>query len=213
MLNLRLLECTLKGYDHISDLLLAKYWVITGCKYDSCSSLTSITIPSSVISIDDYTFYDCFNLAEVTIGSRVAYIGSAAFKGCDCINRIIVKPNIPPSISASTFSAVTNEKAVLEVPKGRLSTYKDALYWCYFINIEETGSGSINTTVSDNINIGIIGGTLSINGLADDAVVNIYSTSGMLLHHTTVAGSSNIALPSGIYLIQIDGITKKVVVK
>ena len=33
MLNLHLLECTFKGYDHISDLLLAKYWVITGCKY------------------------------------------------------------------------------------------------------------------------------------------------------------------------------------
>ena len=28
-----LLECTVKDYDHISDLLLAKYWVITGCKY------------------------------------------------------------------------------------------------------------------------------------------------------------------------------------
>jgi len=25
MLNLHLLECALKGYDHISDLLLAKY--------------------------------------------------------------------------------------------------------------------------------------------------------------------------------------------
>ena len=37
MLNLHLLECTVKGYDHISDLLLAKYWVITGCKYGVCS--------------------------------------------------------------------------------------------------------------------------------------------------------------------------------
>ena len=36
MLNLHLLECTVKGYDHISDLLLAKYWVITGCKYLDC---------------------------------------------------------------------------------------------------------------------------------------------------------------------------------
>ena len=42
MLNLHLLECTLKGYDHISDLLLVKYWVITGCKYAYCSSLTSV---------------------------------------------------------------------------------------------------------------------------------------------------------------------------
>ena len=42
MLNLHLLECTVKGYDHISDLLLAKYWVITGCKYSGCSSLANV---------------------------------------------------------------------------------------------------------------------------------------------------------------------------
>ena len=42
MLNLHLLECTVKGYDHISDLLLAKYWVITGCKYRYCRNLTSV---------------------------------------------------------------------------------------------------------------------------------------------------------------------------
>mgnify|MGYP003400394735 CR=1 FL=1 len=39
MLNLHLLECTVKGYDHISDLLLAKYWVITCCKYEDCTKL------------------------------------------------------------------------------------------------------------------------------------------------------------------------------
>ena len=44
MLNLHLLECTVKGYDHISDLLFAKYWVITGCKYENCSVLTSVYI-------------------------------------------------------------------------------------------------------------------------------------------------------------------------
>ena len=42
MLNLRLLECTLKGYDHISDLLLAKYGVITGCKYYGCNLPESV---------------------------------------------------------------------------------------------------------------------------------------------------------------------------
>ena len=47
MLNLHLLECTVKGYDHISDLLFAKYWVITGCKYSSCNALTSIYCKST----------------------------------------------------------------------------------------------------------------------------------------------------------------------
>ena len=59
MLNLHLLECTPKGYDHISDLLIAKYWVITGCKYSDCTGLKSIEIPNSVTSIGDYAFYEC----------------------------------------------------------------------------------------------------------------------------------------------------------
>ena len=33
MLNLHPLECTIKDNDHISDLLLANYWVITSCIY------------------------------------------------------------------------------------------------------------------------------------------------------------------------------------
>ena len=82
MLILHLLECTLKGYDHISDLLLAKYWVITGCKYYSCSSLTSIIIPNSVTSIGEYAFYNCTGLTSITIPESVTSIGGGAFKGC-----------------------------------------------------------------------------------------------------------------------------------
>ena len=58
MLNLHLLECTLKGYDHISDLLLAKYWVITGCKYQGCKSLSNIYCKATnPPSLSSYAFY------------------------------------------------------------------------------------------------------------------------------------------------------------
>ena len=59
MLNLHLLECTLKGYDHISDLLLAKHWVITGCKYHLCDSITSVYCkPSTPPKLsNDYMFF------------------------------------------------------------------------------------------------------------------------------------------------------------
>ena len=60
MLNLHLLECTVKGYDHISDLLLAKYWVITGCKYTACNSLRQCycyaTQPPSINAADYPSF-------------------------------------------------------------------------------------------------------------------------------------------------------------
>ena len=79
MLNLHLLECTLKGYDHISDLLLAKYWVITGCKYYGCKGLTSITIPNSVKSIGHMAFLGCSGLTNIKIPNSVRDIGMNVF--------------------------------------------------------------------------------------------------------------------------------------
>ena len=92
MLNLHLLECTLKGYDHISDLLLAKYWVITGCKYCKCTSLKSVTIPDSVTKIGEKAFYRCTSLESVTIPDSVTSIGEWAFY--DCSGELIINSKI-----------------------------------------------------------------------------------------------------------------------
>ena len=79
MLNLHLLECTLKGYDHISDLLLAKYWVITGCKYLDCKNLSKIycyaTIPPSIGS---GAFNSISNNAKLYVpsGCKAKYVDS-----------------------------------------------------------------------------------------------------------------------------------------
>ena len=94
MLNLHLLECTLKGYDHISDLLLAKYWVITGCKYYNCSSLTSVTIPDSVTTIEDHSFEVCSSLTSVTIPDSVTTIGWDAFEGCSSLTSVTIGDSV-----------------------------------------------------------------------------------------------------------------------
>ena len=49
--------------------------------YD-CTHLVSVTIPNSVTTIDDYAFCGCSDLTSVTIGSGVTYIGFDAFFGC-----------------------------------------------------------------------------------------------------------------------------------
>lgn len=58
--------------------------------FESCSSLTSVTIPNSVTSIGDYAFIDCTGLTEVTIGSGVTNIGSLAFYYCKSLMQINV---------------------------------------------------------------------------------------------------------------------------
>ena len=105
MLNLHLLECTLKGYDHISDLLLAKYWVITGCKYSYCSSLTNILIPNSVKEIEGYAFLSCYNLQELELGQAVNSIGVQAFDNCSSLSIIKCKCLTPPEIYLQLVNA------------------------------------------------------------------------------------------------------------
>ena len=86
MLNLHLLECTLKGYDHISDLLLAKYWVITGCKYYGCKSLSNVTIGNSVRVIFDRAFL-CCNIDTIVCYPKVP---PKIYKTFGVINKIVV---------------------------------------------------------------------------------------------------------------------------
>ena len=50
-----------------------------------CSSLTSINIPNSVTGIDDYAFEDCSSLTSITIPNSVTSIGSWAFEGCSSL--------------------------------------------------------------------------------------------------------------------------------
>ena len=182
------------------------------CQLNSHWQITKFAFGEKVKIIPVFLCTDMINLREITIPKSVTEIGYGAFDNCVGVENVNVYPTTPPTIKEETFAPGTYNSAQLVVYSGTKSKYKSASYWKNFKTIVDSNS-SVEFVDADNINIGIIGGTLSINGVADDVVVNIYTTSGMLLHHTTVAGSSNIALPSGIYLIQVDGITKKVVVK
>ena len=75
--------------------------------HQDCSKLTSLVIPSSVITIEDYAYYQCTNLRSVTIPSSVTYIGKYAFQGCPftCINNW--NPTITRSIGTSALPTNT----------------------------------------------------------------------------------------------------------
>ncbi len=55
-----------------------------------CSSLSSVTIPDSVIKINHEVFYDCDTLEEVFIGNGVTSIGDGAFYNCDSLGEISI---------------------------------------------------------------------------------------------------------------------------
>lgn len=70
--------------------------------FSGCSSLTSITIPDSVTSIDYYAFKGCSGLTSVTIGNSVTSIGNSAFSGCSGLTSVTI-PNSVTSIGDYAF--------------------------------------------------------------------------------------------------------------
>ena len=59
----------------------------------NCDSLTSITIPNSVTTIDWYAFLDCDILIGITIPSSVTSIAYTAFSDCNSLTNITVDVN------------------------------------------------------------------------------------------------------------------------
>ena len=122
--------------------------VIGNQAFDGCSSLTSLTLPSSVTSIGGSAFSGCSGLTSLTLPSSVTSIGESAFSGCSGLSSIYVNWESPLSIDASTFEDANTGKCILYVPKG---TYDDYWIsnWGIFENIVEydpTGIDHITTS-------------------------------------------------------------------
>ena len=70
--------------------------------FKGCKSLTSVTIPKGVTSIEGYSFEGCKSLKSVTIPNSVTSIGEWAFKGCKSLTSVTI-PNSVTSIGNEAF--------------------------------------------------------------------------------------------------------------
>ena len=75
--------------------------------FKGCSSLQSVSIPSSVTSICDWGFEDCSSLKNVTIPNSVTNLGSSAFSQCGSLETAVIGNNVK-SIRANTFYQCTS---------------------------------------------------------------------------------------------------------
>lgn len=100
----------------------------------NCRSFTSITIPDSVTSIDDFAFYNCESLVSIEIPDSVTSIGIHAFSNCNSLTSI----KIPSSVSkiddyafynCASLTSITIPDSVTSIGKKAITSL--AKIFCY----------------------------------------------------------------------------------
>ena len=82
------------------------------------SKLRKVTLPETIININDYAFYQCTKLKEITIPSKVAYIGVLAFAGCRSLETIRFTQEAA-KLKEPLEERTANEKSEFEIFGGR----------------------------------------------------------------------------------------------
>ena len=170
--------------------------VIDNEAFTGCSALASVQIGKSVETIGDYAFFGCTGLASLHVPESVKTIGENAFMGIHWINEVYAKSDVPADAPVSAFSTNAYSKATLVVPDGSLSAYKSHPTWSNFLVIRENGDTPTKIEVID--------GAIEVKGAE---VVRVYNASGSQVYS---GSAGRIELPSGIYLVVTDNLTRKV---
>ena len=74
--------------------------------FSGCTALTTINIPSSLTTIDTYTFQKCTSIVTMTIPEGVETIGQSSFKNCTSLQKVSIGSTVT-TVNHSAFGGCT----------------------------------------------------------------------------------------------------------
>lgn len=171
----------------------------------------SISIPTTVITIQSSAFANCAKLTTIVIPSTVTSVGTYAFYGCYKLTKIICQRTSPPNVGTNPyFSFLPVSSCILRVPAGTKNAYKTAYGWKDFTNIEEFDLfNSLKSPTHELLNIRICDNTIRIDNESGIKQIRVFDISGNLI-------STDKILPQNIHSIllvnvsYIDGLEKTI---
>jgi hypothetical protein len=134
--------------------------------------LTSITLPSSITSIEYGAFYRCSGLTSIDLPANLTSIGYSAFEGCSGLTSIDLPANLT-SIEYSAFSGCSGLTSI-DLPASLTSIGVGAFSSC---SGTFTTNGGIYTTACGG-KILIRDGTTVVSGLREAGHVDLSSEMG-----------------------------------
>ena len=133
-------------------------------------SLTSVTIPNSVKTIERFAFYNCKSLTSVTIPNSVTTIEQSAFSECRFLTSVTI-PNSVTTISDNTFSGCSSLTSVT-IPNSVTTIGGLAFSRC--TNLQKVYIGNSVKTIGGNA----FNNCTSITQISSEAVVPPICDSG-----------------------------------
>lgn len=79
----------------------------------------------SVTGVGEGAFENCTSLQSITLPSTITTVGDRAFAGCSGLTAMNVAMTTAPSITASVFTGIVKANCKLYVPKGTTSAYSE----------------------------------------------------------------------------------------
>ncbi len=135
--------------------------------FDGCSSLTSVSLPSTLTSIGANAFQGCSSLTEITILEGVVEIGERAFQGCSSLTSITIPEGVK-AIGQSAFRDCAKLSSV-SLPSTLTSIGSYAFSYCSSLEVFN-GDGNEYYTIDDNRALLVDGGkTLLAYAVANTA--------------------------------------------
>lgn len=125
-------------------------------------NLASISLPNSLLSIGQNSFFNCSIVGELIIPENLQSIGSNSFYYCLNVSRVRCLCAVPPSINATVLYSCHDKPLI--VPCSSLGNYQSATGWNLFQDISESGDCSYLVEISvNNPSMGSVsgGGTYS----------------------------------------------------
>ena len=115
--------------------------------FEDCSSLTSITIPSSVTSLGESCFKGCRGLTSITIPSSVTSLGASCFEGCSGLTSITI-PSSVTSLGESCFEWCSGLTSIT-IPSSVTSLGADCFSSCQKMEIVYFKGKKCNSSYAD----------------------------------------------------------------
>ena len=106
-----------------------------------CYNLSSITLPSNAISIEENAFRDCSSIETINIPNSIITISNHAFDGCSALTSF----DIPESVSALGEYILNNTTSLLRINYNSQHFYEESFEECYvFAGAGATSGCSLN---------------------------------------------------------------------